>query len=448
MKFEKKKGKKMNEKKLFGIGAVVLMLLVAFVPAINSMQLITEKVNDCETGSGDYDLSINVESCEYIRLENNNVAIYEVKYTITNVGNGTYHGGDIECKMENDGYDFGGPWFWRIKPLTKGTTTPVETKKIRIITSSDETKDEEHYLAGENFTFNIESGDINEENDITTGYGHFGWDGKSYVPTYTQIRSTMKSIENMSSEDLGGLFTPLKKRLGWVYYASVFARFIIDTGLKLLYEALLVGVIITAHLYIIIDWIKEIYVFLELPNIYSLDQILEDTAKAIAALIAIWTIIAMHQGIDPLIEAWEAFSTTVNNTIDWLIEKHWENPITLVFGKLDGKYLGSQKVYVKCRDQNGYFIKDYVFHNLDPTWNGEKSWQIHDCTVYASAEGYKDKKSPPVLSWAFSEGIMEYNIDFDKRAKYKNYGLYLLRHGLLVELFESWFYNIKPYFSF
>ena len=37
---------KMNKKKLFGIGAVVLLVLIAFVPAINGMQLGPGEMND------------------------------------------------------------------------------------------------------------------------------------------------------------------------------------------------------------------------------------------------------------------------------------------------------------------------------------------------------------------------------------------------------------------
>lgn len=442
----------MKRNKLFGIGAVILMILVAFTPVINGFQQRMERNNDFKKGFSkteiwQYDLSVNVESCDYKDLRNSNDAVYEIKYSITNVGITSFEGGEIVCEMKNDNYNFGN-WTIKVESLLPGETTQIKTKEIILFSSSNEIEDKEHFLAGETFSLEIDSGDPNCENDISTSFGNFGWEGTDYLPTYTQITSVMKSIENLSSEELGGLLTGFKQRLGWVYDASLYAIDIIDTGFKLLYEALLVGAVITTELYIIIDWIKEIYVFLQAPNPYSLDQILKDSAEAVAALIAIWTVIAMHQGIEPLLLAWEEFSTVTNNTIEWVREKHWNNPITLVHGDIVGEKLGQKKVHISCRDQEDDFRNYFKFYNLDPTWDGKKSWQRQDCIIYASAEGYGEKNSIPILSWAFSEGIVYYHMDLDRKDKSSNFNLLsFLRNGFLIELLERWFSFIKPSFS-
>jgi hypothetical protein len=442
----------MKKKKLFGIGAVVIMILVAFTPAVYGLQQKTQISNVfekgfCKSEIFDYDLSINVVSCEYKHLSNSNTAVYEIDYSITNVGSILFEGKEIICEMKNDYHNFGN-WTVKVESLEPKETTPVKTKEIYLLSSNNETDDKEHFLAGESFTLEIEPGDNNCENDITTSFGNFGWEGTDYIPTYTQITSIMKSIENMSSVELSGLFTAFKQRLGWVYDASLYAIDIIDTGLKLLYEALLVGAIITTELYIIIDWIKEIYIFLQAPNPYSLDQILKDSAKAVASLIAIWTVIAKHQGVEPLLNAWEEFSTVTNNTIEWAREKHWNNPITLVHGDIVGEKLGQKKVHIICRDKENDFRNYFKFYNLDPNWNGKKPWQRHDCTIYASAEGYEEKHSIPILSWAFSEGIIYYHMDLDRKDKSTKLNLLnLFRNGNLAEILELYFGILKSSYS-
>jgi hypothetical protein len=441
----------MKRKKIFGIGAVILFISVAFVPVINGLpdKTIKNYVFEKEFSNkdiGKYDLSVNVESCEYKNLRNYNNAVYEIKYSITNVGITSFEGGEIVCEMKNNDYNFGN-WTIKVESLPPGETTHIKTKEINLFSSSNETEDKEHYLAGKTFSLEIASGDSNCENDISTSFGNFGWEGYDYLPTYTQINCIMKSIENMSSGELGGLFTAFKQRLGWVYDASLYAIDIIDTGFKLLYEALLVGAVITTELYIIIDWIKEIYIFLQAPNPYSLNQILKDSAEAVAALIAIWTVIAMHQGVEPLLLAWEEFSTVTNNTIKWVREKHWDNPIALVHGDISGEKLGQKKVHVKCRDQENDFRNYFKFNNLDPTWDGKKAWQRHDCIIYVSAEGYGEKHSIPILSWAFSEGIIYYHMDLDRKDKSNDlYLLNILRKGFFQEVFQRWFSFIKPSF--
>ncbi|KYK22510.1 hypothetical protein AYK24_02225 [Thermoplasmatales archaeon SG8-52-4] len=439
----------MKRKKLFGIGAVILLVLVTYVPVANGIHNRSESNNDFtrvfnKSYGWEYDLTVDIESCKYKDLRNSNDAVYEIKYSITNVGSTLFEGGEIVCEMKNNDYNFGN-WTVGVESLIPGETTQIISKEIILFSSSNEIEDEEHYLAGESFSLEIDSGDSNCENDISTSFGNFGWDGIDYLPTYTQITSVMKSIENMSNEDLGGLLTAFKQRLGWVYDASLYAIDIIDTGFKLLYESLLVGVVITTELYIIIDWIKEIYIFLQAPNPFSLDQILKDSAEAIGALIAIWSLIAMHQGIESLLLAWEEFSTVTNNTIKWVREKHWNNPIALVHGDIIGERLGQKKVHVICRDQENDFRNYFKFNNLDPTWDGKKAWQRHDCTIYANVDGYEEKHSIPILSWAFSEGIIYYHMDLDRKDKSCRFNLLsFLRNSLFQEIIERWFSYIKP----
>jgi len=429
----------MKRKKFFGIGAVVLMLLVGIGSAVNGMS-----INDRDDGielniSNDGpDVKVVVEDCHFIGLdETGDNVIYQISYYYENVGSGDYPQASLrEHIMYNKEHEIK-KWERPVMTVRSKARTPTITEKVTI------PADKEELLAGRKFYLKVLFDDGNPENDKDLGFGAFGWEGSDYTPTYAQIRSTMErlghAIKNYEPKKLGGLFTPLTDRLGWVYELYNKITIVIEKGLKLDYEALLVGVAVTAEIYIILDWLVKFDAFCAAPNPLTLDIMIADTAKALAALIVIYETLVMHHGIEKLIVAWEEFSNAVNNTAEYIKSRPWYNQIRLIHGDLKGKGLGSKTVTVRCRGFEQKRTGDYYFKDLDPEAMGEKAWQIHDCTVTASANKFKTKKSPAIASWAFSDGTMRYDFYLmpDKSRS-------LTRSRFVNTILERWLSFIKP----
>ncbi len=190
----------MKEKKLFGIGAVVLMILVAFAPAINGAQLIIEKMNVSENeniiaGSGNWDLKITFEEAIFENYhEKEDIAYYKIKYTIENVGDGLYIGKPrAVLKVHNNDWELAS-WEWpKDLPLILGKDDdPVA---ITVVKGID--YDNEIFLTGR--IADLETGLLDEQgledpdqsNNVGFATGNF-WDKlneRGYEPSGNHLEA-------------------------------------------------------------------------------------------------------------------------------------------------------------------------------------------------------------------------------------------------------------------
>jgi len=152
----------MKQKKLFGIGAVLLLLLVGFTPMASSETAMNEEKNNM--GSlGDpveCDLSLNMVKEPYLVKEDSPQIIvnevtgeveevnvfYRLKYSITNSYAYPYEG-----KIINRIVDPENPDRWLIHwedtiDLEPGESTDTITKTLKVKCSDDESEDIEHYF--------------------------------------------------------------------------------------------------------------------------------------------------------------------------------------------------------------------------------------------------------------------------------------------------------------
>lgn len=135
----------MNEKKLFGIGAVVLLVFVAFAPAINGLQVDSEKTNVFENeispaGAGDWDLKITfIEAVFDHYHETEDIVYYKITYAIENIGEGVYIGWP-KAKLrvhEKDWVIASWDWPGKLLTLRKGDD-PVTAEIVKDIDFDDE----------------------------------------------------------------------------------------------------------------------------------------------------------------------------------------------------------------------------------------------------------------------------------------------------------------------
>ena len=97
---------KPNKRKLFGTGAVILMILIAFSPIITGMQLNSEKeINSLNMGNGDHDLELT-QNLVFVKFRAKpkeetrgfDYVDYKLDYIITNVGSGTFNTNSVSLK--------------------------------------------------------------------------------------------------------------------------------------------------------------------------------------------------------------------------------------------------------------------------------------------------------------------------------------------------------------
>jgi len=234
----------MKTKKMFGIGAVVLMILVAVIPAINGMQLSTEeenKENIQPTGySGDWeeaDLSITFEKC-YLAYSVWYEPCYMIKYAMTN------HGPDslgliiinyflVTYDKDNNPYMNVSSW-----SNTMNTWEVGETKYVERLLEIP--ADEERFFAGHKCSLSFVPSpyfpifDNNSENNIDYGVVRHWSEDSDYIPTEPQVEASnpiwyekeycvpeIPDLYDLSFFDTRILPNILEsKRMGWAGQAS------------------------------------------------------------------------------------------------------------------------------------------------------------------------------------------------------------------------------------
>ncbi|UCH71914.1 MAG: hypothetical protein JSW62_05840, partial [Thermoplasmatales archaeon] len=153
----------MKKKKIFGIGAVVLMISIAFMPIINGMQLNDDEENEYQaSGTESYDLELIIleppklleDESPFFTYDSDGEIIdtyvkYEINYKIKN--NHIYpFSGETKTKIVNPDtgdnlYSFKDLFEWT-DPLEPGDSRSF-IKEIDVLCSEEESEDMEHFFA-------------------------------------------------------------------------------------------------------------------------------------------------------------------------------------------------------------------------------------------------------------------------------------------------------------
>jgi len=196
----------MNRKKIFGFGAVALLIIIGFAPAINGAQLEAEDPNDfnnCSTS--DYDLEVELLNSELVSLEpeerdiNENgeidgiCSIYYITYTIKNNGPNDFNG-PIESKVRQKGDNYViDYWFEKDiqgKDLTIANGQILNrSHEVEVLTTEDDDNLEDNFDE-ENIVIDIKSGtgDSNHVNDVNSKKNINYWiESNDHLPTLSQL---------------------------------------------------------------------------------------------------------------------------------------------------------------------------------------------------------------------------------------------------------------------
>jgi len=197
----------MIRKKIFGIGAVILMILVAMTPVISGMQLNDERRNEnnCILISGGYDLKVTITNGPYlasdepIESDGKTYSLYYIEYVISNVGNAKYKGVPSTYVMPENGPEGKVIDYW-YEYKNEEAKTPItlekgasisRNRKIKVELSNDEDIDEEKYFINKNIR--LESGisggnEINPEDNVDAKKSWKFWrDSGKWMPTRRQL---------------------------------------------------------------------------------------------------------------------------------------------------------------------------------------------------------------------------------------------------------------------
>lgn len=205
----------MKRKKMFGIGATVLMILVTFIPAINGSQLESEINNEYNlesTGSG-YDLEVTITKDPYLLYDEPNeiggeyYSIYHVEYIVKNVGDERYSGKPLtEVVVQKNKDDplsiiIFDDWYEDftdgVLPKDKKGIDPGESKSlshdIQVPTNDDAEKDIERYFADHTVTLRCNFGggeSMMGNNLVSKRIFNFWKEGDDFRPTTGQLLAT------------------------------------------------------------------------------------------------------------------------------------------------------------------------------------------------------------------------------------------------------------------
>ena len=444
----KKEVIEMKEKKLFGIGAVVLMIIVAFAPVINSMQLGAEKLNKKNISTRGADLELTIDNCEYHKyrpIPRNCTGFdkveYNLTYTVENVEYTVFESRDVSFELSVTYIDnttkIIETWDEKI-PILYPHCYPNHfvtlQKSIELLSDKDPALDQERYLGGNIFKLKFSNSyDNNPSNDFDYKFAVHWKDEEDYIPTEPEvIVSVPHNGIKKTRDDVPGLFywditsfydgrilpnILLSERMGWLGQLTKFLFAIsIDLGILFGITATCIKVMIPEFTVMGI-WIKDVLEWLWclikgiwIPGkfIELIKNFVEYVLPAVESLY--YKVAACAVTMVPFaLKLWD----NINITYDWTLDEPWTKPI-----KIEGRVSNvkpNEIVTVSCRnasktyiDETGVGYIDYLLIVTTEPIPPEKQYMSnHNCQVSIKGTIHNGITiSRPLLSYAFSNGSL------------------------------------------
>ena len=440
----------MNKRKIFGVGAVVLMLLVAFAPVVSAMQERSAKENDILiTSNGDFDLKttiLNIYPTKSVEVENQEYmyVYYYIQYKISNVGNATYEDEGCTVVWLKDRGARVALTYWEIEHLKvepgKSVTFDDEIK-IRSEPDVFNEKNEELGYPLKDLIVEIDAGvgDINPSNNKDLEFSNILNYLKNYKPTASQINNFVPNEDKIERyikinddveipvffEGYEGAIVKLKSVMdsdhaGYVGEAAILLLKIAGDIFAMTAATASFLTLISGPLTVIAAWLTkvvEFFTFLSngIFNLELLTDIIRDLITKVIPAVEAILIEAAAYSATMLVLA-ENLKKDVDAFIKWQIGKPWEKPIRLFgdcanikegqkvkFYDYQGELLGESEP----ADSNGRAAFDLTREIKD----NEGDALMHNCRIKA-VYGDQTKYSKFIHSWAFSNGSFQWTFKF------------------------------------
>ena len=444
----------MKNKKLFGIGAVVLIICVAFAPVINGMQLSTEQENEIEIIEGSpasYDLVITIDELtfkgheEIKNVDDYMFAVWSLTYTIKNEGN-RFFWGKIITEVLKDSIKFAE--YDEGRHLIKAGKSETFSHTLKIKASDISDIDKERYFSAKDIVVDTVKEDQAGQPDPTPSnnadikFSKYWKTADDDKPSKNHIDLAVMGedwVEKYEEYNIGGRdiitlpvfmdeYLELIKslfgcnRLGWLWglldYGLDFCVALCNF-LEEFFEVLADIVLILAELEILIAEVIAFFTpIMGIPPIYPTKaqiSIFLGTLAVLAETIKELLLDIEKLPIDPddplriaLDEAGKALESFLNS-------EPWFDDVT-VEGEVFRIY-GGEVLTITCRDNEPWTVPE----NGNPTTFGPyevpTNWQQGDLIIFRNcqitvegSEHNKAVKSPRLLSYCAPGGYMYYHV--------------------------------------
>ena len=427
----------MNRNKIFGIGAIVLTIILVTNPIVNSKNIkeIKEIIE-----SEIFDLEIKINECSLVEnfipvsWHESSKVFYRVDYTITNYGPSYISHELLNLKLKILGmekypeHQIIFEWPELIENLNPGQSINLNHEFYNITSSWNPCEDEERYVAGKFFSLIVNSQKIdpNPNNNIDIGVIKFWSDKRGYEPTDSQIEVGVPhtylniSVNNgklwyyefpFNPENYSG---PIRERLGYIWELFMFIYPICKLLKKIIVDFIEFAQTKKVDINIISCWVNDLvtcllcdifgepipFGFINLLVDYF--QYVKDSVESLVEEASIWL-------IPELVNTTQSLINIIGNFKSWIQSEPWNNNITVQLCVSTVKE--NHEIEVRCRDKK---IDDvgktryYFDFRVSPKWGNEIfTWTRKDCTVQVhNWNTNQDQHSMKIFSWAYANGTM------------------------------------------
>lgn len=273
----------------------------------------------------------------------------------------------------------------------------------------------------------------------------YDYDGILDVSGFTPVQQLIDNIIGI-----------IQGHLGWVYECFIYARTIVQNGVRLLNDAKIPSQIINDIKLIIEDlsFIVDLTIMLIGTEWWDFLSKWELRIGIIQNIIkVVEQIQSVVADIGIIIQDLISFVNSVTNFVKWIGNEPWTGAIH-VYGQVLEGLNGCANVKVTCRnttfqtDAEGNFDFYVSPTNTDDDSIPPNSWYgMHNCIIVAEKDN-KTKQSPDLASYVFSGGEMYWLFSFKKNGDSKEAKEDFSKLNFIKQYFLKLFLNIEKIFDF
>ena len=427
----------MYRKKILGIGAAILSIILVINPIVNSLNIKEEKK---PINYEVIDLEIKINECTLVEnfipasWHESSKVFYRLLYTITNYGPSCLSSEMLNLKLKILGmekypeHQIIFEWSELVENLYVGESINLCHEFYNITSSWNPIDDEERYIAGKFFSLEVSSQemDSNPYNNVDIGAIKFWADSRNCEPTDAQVEVGVPHTYINISVGRGELWYyefpfnpenypgPLRARLGYVWELFMFIYPICKLIKKILVDFIEFALTEKDDINIISCWVDDLItcllcdIFGE-PIPFGFISLLIDYFKYVKKAVESILEEASKWLIPELTITARSIFDIIENFDTWIQSEPWKNNITIQVCVSTIKE--HHEIEVHCRNKKIVdFGKTTYYFELDvsPLYGNEKfTWTRKDCTVKVhNWQTDQDKHSMKLFSWAYANGTM------------------------------------------